>query len=617
MADDLNSGGNQAKREKLTGFANWPVWAGITESMLIEKDVWDLVSSGPRPERQNPGLFSKEIKEDRMAIGTAQQIIREGVSDQIAFNIMDLKNPKEMWNKLKSICTEVGQGVVYSILQELLHYPKITKPKGYEKPVMQIFAEVKYLCKRLRTAMTPGRDLWDTIAIVIALDSLHEDFDTTSASLLEAGDKTIDQIQSILQSKEAKNISKRTTGAVGDLAMAFRDGKRKANSDDECYNWHKLGHFGRDCPLPDKRLNRIKHPHRAGSRSGSQTPNQSNSRPNRAHQTAEDHDDSDPELFTPGPVATAFMVKEQQQLQRPSTSWFLDSHSCNDRRLFSNTRTKSIDFVTAAGQVIRTEEIGTVSIPLSGGTAIKLHNVALAPNCDSNLISLGQLRESGIRYHDNPTAMTLMRNGKIIAHAKRERNLFTLDLAAPNQAMSAKVMAIRGRGRPTHLVSPNKRIRLWHRRLTHVNSARVVRASKLVDGIDIGPNKEYDPAEVLINSDDSEASADEKESPDDTVASLALPQFVPAAMIPAGTTISDPDPVYQTRTNDETNMLDKLCTPCVRSKSTRAIRRDKSMTPTTNKLEEVHADLWGPHDPPSQSGSVYAAILMCEHTLKT
>lgn len=94
-----------------------------------------------------------------MAVGIAQRIIREGVIDQIAFNIMDIKDPKQMWDKLKSIYTEVGQGVVYSILQELFHYPSITKPKGYEKSVMQIFAEVRYLYKRLRTAMTPNRDL--------------------------------------------------------------------------------------------------------------------------------------------------------------------------------------------------------------------------------------------------------------------------------------------------------------------------------------------------------------------------------------------------------------------------------------------------------------------------
>lgn len=45
--------------------------------------------------------------------------------------------------------------------------------------------------------MTPGRDLWDTKKIVIALDLLHKDFDTTTDSLLKMGDNTIDQIQNI------------------------------------------------------------------------------------------------------------------------------------------------------------------------------------------------------------------------------------------------------------------------------------------------------------------------------------------------------------------------------------------------------------------------------------
>ncbi len=635
MAEESSAtGSSQAKREKLVGFSNWPVWSGITESMLIKKDVWDLVLTGPRPARENPGLWSKEVKEDRMAVGIAQRIIREGVSDQITFNIMDIKDPKQMWDKLKSICSEVGQGVVYSILQELFHYPSITKPKGYEKPVMQIFAEVRYLCKRLRTAMTPNRDLWDTIAIVIAFDSLHQDFDTTTASLLETGDKSIDEIQSILQSKEAKNRSKRATGDTGDLAMAFRDkgssAKRKATSEDEYYNCHKYGHFGRDCFLPDKRLaNRTntQQPRRDDSRrsdsrrGGAQRRGQSGGRsdtPNRAHQAKhqQHEDDSDPEPFAPGPVGTIFMAKEQLQKLGAGGTWFLDScasrHLCNDRKLFSDLRAKSIDFMTAAGQVIRTEEIGTVSIPLANGNKIDLQNVALAPGCDSNLISLGQLRETGITFHDNPTEMTLMRNGKVIAQAKRDRNLFTLELAQPSRAMATiktismqpKAMAIHGRGRPTHLVSQNKRVRLWHRRLAHISNARVVRASKLIDGIDLGRdgNEGYDPAEVLIDSDNSDASS--------------ASDFEEVPTMPSGAEATQAAIVSQAKT-DDADILDKLCTPCVGSKSTRVVRRDKSMTATSNKLEEVHADLWGPHDPPSQSGSTYAAILMCEHTRKT
>lgn len=38
--------------------------------------------------------------------------------------------------------------------------------------------------------------------------------------------------------------------------------------------------------------------------------------------------------------------------------------------------------------------------------------------------------------------MTLIRNGKIIAYTKKSYNLFTFDLAMPEQAISAKTMRI-------------------------------------------------------------------------------------------------------------------------------------------------------------------------------
>lgn len=59
-----------------------------------------------------------------------------------------------------------------------------------------------------------------------------------------------------------------------------------------------------------------------------------------------------------------------------------------------------------------------------------------------------------------------------------------------------------------------------------------------------------------------------------------------------------------------------MCAPYVGSKSTRVVKRDKIMTLTTNKLKEVHIDLWGPHNPSSQFESGYATIFMCEHIWK-
>lgn len=55
---------------------------------------------------------------------------------------------------------------------------------------------------------------------------------------------------------------------------------------------------------------------------------------------------------------------------------------------------------------------------------------------------------------------------------------------------------------------------------------------------------------------------------------------------------------------------------CIGSKQTRLVQR-KAMASTKLRLEEVYADLWGPHQPYSLSGKIYAAILICEHTRKS
>lgn len=114
--------------------------------------------------------------------------------------------------------------------------------------------------------------------------------------MLERGDKTIEEIQQILAFAEAKFLSKRATGVTADLAMMSKgkgNSKRKATSDDRCYNCHKFGHFGRDC----RRTNTDQRPPTEHKK---RKPNEPAGRPNpqnRAHIAAAADEDSDPEPF--------------------------------------------------------------------------------------------------------------------------------------------------------------------------------------------------------------------------------------------------------------------------------------------------------------------------------
>lgn len=119
--------------------------------------------------------------------------------------------------------------------------------------------------------------------------------------------------------------------------------------------------------------------------------------------------------------------------------------------------------MTAVGQIIRTNEVEIVTIPLSGGRTIELHNITYASDLNSNPIFLRQLRKSGITYHNKSTKIMLKKEGIIITHRKRERNLFFLDLVMARVAMAVKslkprAMTISGCRRPTHLVSKNEHI---------------------------------------------------------------------------------------------------------------------------------------------------------------
>ena len=117
------------------------------------------------------------------AKGTALRIILESIDDNLFCMIEGIDGIAEIWDKLRTTCSQVGQGVVYTILNELFRYTAANKAKGYTKSVNTIFEDVESLIKRLKSAVQEDRDIWDDIHIVIALGALASEYDINKAHI--------------------------------------------------------------------------------------------------------------------------------------------------------------------------------------------------------------------------------------------------------------------------------------------------------------------------------------------------------------------------------------------------------------------------------------------------
>ena len=81
--------------------------------------------------------------------------------------------------------------------------------------------------QHLQSAVMEHCTIWDNIILVVALDSLHDNFEMTIAPLFHSNDKYLKEIQQIVTSTKVANMTKRATGQIADLAMIA---KKRTNS---------------------------------------------------------------------------------------------------------------------------------------------------------------------------------------------------------------------------------------------------------------------------------------------------------------------------------------------------------------------------------------------------
>lgn len=178
--------------------------------------------------------------------------------------------------------------------------------------------------------------------------------------------------------------------------------------------------------------------------------------------------------------------------------------------------------------------------------------------------------------------MLFMQDGVPIAHIKKDRNLFILDLMAFGKVIhvSTQIMMTIRRGRPTHLVSRIKKVRIWHRKFGYVNNIRVILALKLLTGMgDSGKN--YNLAKIYSNSE-----AFELEESLDGVNPIANDPINASTAIKTLYGI----PMKASKITNTDSYFDEICELCVRDKQTWVVRRYKLMTSAEEKLKEVHVN---------------------------
>lgn len=73
--------------------------------------------------------------------------------------------------------------------------------------------------------------------------------------------------------------------------------------------------------------------------------------------------------------------------------------------------------------------------------------------------------------------------------------------------------------------------------------------------------------------------------------------------------------ITSTSNIDSNDVIEQLYDSCIESKYTKIVRH-KKITLTTHRLQEIHADLWGPHNPPLLSKKIYVGLFLSEFTCK-
>lgn len=381
---------------------SYEFWSIKMKTLFKSQDLWDLVDKGIT-EGSEEAANKEILKKDAKALFFIQQAVDETIFARIAA----ADSAKAAWNTLKTEY-QGSTKVILVKLQSLRRDFETSVMKSNEF-VQDYLAKVSSIVGQRRTY---GDKITDETVVAKILRSLSPKFDHVVAAIEESRDLstlTVDELMGSLQAHEARinrNPSReeehafqtqgesfKSSGNRGRGRGGFRGRGRGRMSSVQCTYCKKFGHKEENCWSKEKQA-----------------------------QYAEGEEDY------------LFMTYENHQSASRDV-WYIDS-ACSNHLTGNKEKFKDLDETQKSlvrlgdDKQVQVEGKGTVAVNFHGKERL-IRNVRYAPGFVHNLLSVGQLMDSGLIVIFEENACTIKRKtGEVLYQATMTENrMFPIDFS--------------------------------------------------------------------------------------------------------------------------------------------------------------------------------------------
>ncbi|TYK28117.1 putative gag-pol polyprotein, identical [Cucumis melo var. makuwa] len=393
-------------------------WSIRMKTLLISQDLWDLVEQG-YTDPDDEGKLQENREKDSKALVIIQQAVHDNVFSRIAaattrdFETLMMKNGESIADFLSRATTIISQMQTYG--------ETITDQTIVEKVLRSLTPKFDHVV----VAIEESKDL-STFTFIELMGSLQAHESRINISMEKNEEKAFKVKDVVPKYNDSDCVMTQGQGSGGYRSRGRGTGKgcnqneeqrqfgvqssNKANI--QCYHCKKFGHVKADCWYKNHRANFTEQ-----------------------NEASENNGNGENKLF----------MTNIPSDQKTTEVWFIDSghlnHMTDLKPVFKELNEgEKLKVELGNGKELQVEGKRTMGIETHNGNRI-LTNVQYVPDIGYNLLSVGQLMESGhsILFDDGACLIKNKQTGRVLAKVKMTQSkMFPLEVSnVENFALTA------------------------------------------------------------------------------------------------------------------------------------------------------------------------------------